>query len=306
MDKNIVFINGTFVPEVEAKIPVTTHALHYGTGCFEGIRAYYNDNQKALFIFRMEDHFNRLKESCKILFMEIPHTVKELCDITAELVKKNFAETDLYIRPLAYKADPAVGNFNLKSLKDGFFIYTTPLGRHLRQDGVRAMITSWERVTDNMIPPRGKITGSYANAALAKTDSALSGYDEAIFTDRNGHILEGSTENIFIIKNNVLITPPISSDILIGITRDMILKICKDKLNYQTIERDIDKTELYNADEIFFTGTGAEVSPVTEVDGRKIGNVEIGEISKQIREYYNKLVHGESNDYSEYLTKVTI
>lgn len=302
----IAYFNGKFIAEEKAKIPITTHALHYGTGCFEGIRAYYNKDHDALYIFRMEDHYKRLFLSCKVLFISLPNSIAELCEITRNLVKKNFNRTDIYIRPLAYKADPAVGNFNLKTLRDGFLIYTVPLGRHLdTQKGIRANISSWIRVSNNSIPPRAKITGSYANTSLAKTESAIAGFDEALMPDYKGNIVEGSAENIFIVKNNVLITPPASDDILVGITRDTVKIIAKEKLKIDTVEKSICKKELYEADEVFLVGTGAEIAEVIEIDGKIIGKKKVKSIFPKINDIYFKMVHGELPEYMKYLTKIS-
>lgn len=305
MKQRIVYLNGKFVNEEDAKIDVFTHALHYGTGVFEGIRSYYNKKQNAHFIFRMEDHFKRIQKSGKILFINLPHPIKELCDISEKLIQKNFSETDMYIRPLAYKADPSIGNFNLQTLKDGFFIYTIALGRYLdTEKGIRANVSSWTRVSDNAIPPRGKITGSYVNTALAKTESLLLGFDESLVMDRHGHIVEGSAENVFVVHDGVVATPPISDDILQGITRATILMLCKDDLNLQVVERSIDRSSLYTADEVFLVGTGAEVSPVVEIDGRPVGTGKIGPIAKNVKDIYYRLVHGEYPKYSNFFTKV--
>lgn len=299
------YLNGKFVPEEEAVIPVTAHALHYGTGVFEGIRAYFNEDDKSLYIFRLEDHFNRMFNSTKILFSKLPGTTKELSEITVELLKKNFSETDVYIRPLAFKIDPAVGNFNLTTLKDGFCIYTVPLGRYLKEKGIRANVSSWMRVPDRAIPPRGKITGAYANTALAKTESLLGGFDEALFLDDRGHIAEGSAENFFMIKDGRLITPSLSDDALIGITRDTIMTIAKNELNIETDQRSIDRSEIYGVDEIFVCGTGAEVSPVIEVDHRPVGDGKVGPISEKIRALYLDIVRGKNSKYSHWVTKVS-
>lgn len=303
----IIYFDGKFVPEKEAVIPITTHALHYGTGCFEGIRAYYNQKEDALFIFRMEDHYKRLLQSSKVLFITIPNRLEELGKITTDLVRKNFAREDLYIRPLAFKSDTAVGNFNLKTLKDSLVIYTVPLGRYLNVErGIKVNISSWKRISDTSIPPRAKITGSYANTALAKTESLINGYDEAILLDNQGHIVEGSAENIFMLKNNVVITPGKSDDILVGITRETIIQICKNELKFEVEERSIDRSEIYGADEVFLVGTGAEVSPVIEVDGRLIHNGKVGRVASKVKDIYYKLVHGEYPFYKEFLTKVSL
>lgn len=306
MKQRIMYLNGKFVPEDQAVVPITTHALHYGTGCFEGIRAYYREKDNALLVFRMRDHLKRLLLSCKILLTTPEESLEELCEITKKLVEQNFTKEDLYIRPLAYKADPAVGNFNLKTLKNGLAIYTVPLGRYLNTDkGISASVSSWRRVSDNAIPPRGKLTGSYVNTALAKSESLFAGYEEAILLDNDGHVVEGSAENIFIVREGEIITPPESSDILIGLTRQTIMMLCEKDLHIPVIERNIDRSELYQADEVFFVGTGAEVSPVVEIDGRAIGNGKIGPITAKIKETYFQLVHGQYPKYKEFITTIS-
>ena len=298
------YFNGKFVPEEKAVIPITAHALHYGTGCFEGIRAYYNEEDKALYVFRLEDHFKRMVNSTKILYSKLPGTPKELSEITVELLKKNFSETDIYIRPLAFKIDPAVGNFNLTTLKDGFAIYTVPLGRYLKEKGIRANVSSWMRVPDRAIPPRGKITGAYANTSLAKTESLLGGFDEALFLDDRGHIAEGSAENFFMVMDGKLITPSLSDDALVGITRHTLMTIAKNELGIETEQRSIDRSEVYGADEVFVCGTGAEVSPVIEIDHHPVGDGKIGPISEKIKKLYLDIVRGKNPEYSNWLTKV--
>lgn len=306
MENQIIYFNGKFILESEAKISVRTHALHYGTGCFEGIRAYYSEKENALLVFRLREHFERMVRSGKILFITLPESIDKLCEITIELLQKNFVKQDLYIRPLAYKADPAVGNFHLKKLKDGFLMYTTPLGRYLNvKKGIRTNISSWKRIPDNAIPPRGKITGSYVNTSLAKTESLLAGYDEALLLDTDGHVVEGSAENLFIVRNGKLVTPDLSDDILQGITRETIIMLAEKEFGILVEERSIDRSEIYQADEVFLVGTGAEVTPVTEIDGRVIDEGKIGPITKKIKQYYFDLVHGENKKYNSFITKVT-
>lgn len=305
MNKKI-YLNGKFVDEEKAVISVRTHALQYGTGCFEGIRAYYNSHDDALYAFRMKDHYKRLERSCKVLFISLPHNASEMCDITIKLLKNNFSKEDMYVRPFAYKSDLIVGNFNLRTLKDGFCIYSVALGRYIKVDkGIRANISSWIRVSDNSITPKAKITGSYVNTSLAKTESAIAGFDETLMPDFKGNIVEGSAENLFMVRNNKLITPPTSDDILEGITRDTVKIIAKEELGLDTIENSISRTELYQADEVFLVGTGAEITQVIEIDGRLIGNGEIGPITKKVKELYYKIVHGESEKYSHFLTKIS-
>lgn len=306
MSKQIVYFEGKFVNAEDAKVSIMTHALQYGTGCFEGIRAYYNEKEDALFVVAMREHYERLKQSAKILFIDIPHSVDELCELTVQLLKKNFDATDIYIRPFIYKADLAIGNFTLTKLKDGFAIYTIPLGRlYGEEKGLRAKVSSWTRNSDNMLPPRAKVTGGYVNTSLAKTEASLDGYDEALFLDAQGHIAEASAANFFVVKNNTLITPGVHADILEGITRKLIMQLAKDELGMEVVERPLDRSEVYQVDEAFVTGTGAEISPIIEIDHRKVGDGEIGAISIKLKELYRAIVHGENEKYMHLLTKVT-
>ncbi len=301
----IIYFNGKFVDEKEAVVPVTTHALHYGTGCYEGIRAYYDAGSNSLLGFRIEDHFKRFENSCKVMHIKLPYSAKKLTEITLELLKKNFAETDVYIRPLAFKSDPAIGNFDLSKLKDSLAIYCIPLGRHYEEGkGLSAKISSWIRVSDNMIPPKAKITGSYANSCLAKTEASLGGYDEAIFFTKDGFVSEGSTDNIFIVKKGKIYTPSASNDILVGVTRNTIVQLCGD-LKINVMEKNISIRDLMEADEVFFTGTGAEIAGVTKIDGKNIGNGSMGEITEKIKKAYFELVHGKNPKYSKWISKVS-
>lgn len=303
--EDVVFLNGDFIPDKDAVISVRTHALQYGTGCFEGIRAYYSGKDKCLFAFRLEDHFIRLQNSAKILYMDLKYTVSDLKNIVIKLLQDNFTEQDLYVRPFLYKSDTVVGNFSLDKLTTGICIYTTPHGRVMNtESGIRASVSSWERVTDNSIPPRAKVNGAYVNTCLAKTEAIIAGYNEAIFLDRNGHVLEGSSENLLLIKNGQISTPPSSDDILIGITRDTIIKILKDEFNINVIERSIGRTELYQADEVLLVGTGAEISPVIEIDGRKIGAGNPGNIFTELKKLYYAITHGQNMKYQPWVTKV--
>ncbi len=294
------------MPEEEAVVPVTTHALHYGTGNYEGIRAYYSEEKKVLLIFRAEDHFKRMVESTKIMHIKLPGTAEELSKITAELLAKNFTETDVYIRPLAYKADPAIGNFNLNKLADGFAMYCIPLGRHYGdKSGLKANISSWVRVSNKAIPPRGKITGAYANTCLAKTESAGAGFDEAFFLDQDGYVVEGSAENLFIVKNGKIMTPPSSADILVGITRDTIIQILKKEFNLKVQEKNISLEELENADEIFVCGTGSEIAGVVQIEDKIIGEGKTGEWTEKIINLYSDIVHGKNDKYKDWITEVS-
>lgn len=300
----IIFFNGKFVDESEAFVPVTTHALHYGTGNYEGIRAYYSSQDKCLYVFRLEDHFKRMVNSTKIMHIKLPGTPEELSKIAVELLKKNFSETDIYIRPLAFKSDPAIGNFNLDKVGDSFAMYCVPLGRHYEnQSGLKVMISSWTRVSDRAIPPRGKITGSYANTCLAKTESSLLGFDEALLLDNKGHVVEGSAENFFMFKNGKLITPPESADILVGVTRNSIIEIAKRELSLEVEERNILRSEIFSADELFLCGTGSEIARIASVDNQQIGAGK-SDITEKIKQLYFEIVHGKNPNYLNWLTKV--
>lgn len=302
-----IFLDGQFVPEEKAVVSVRTHALQYGTGCFEGIRAYYNEKEKALFVFRLEDHYKRLFLSGKVLCMNIAYTIEDLCKLTVTLLQKNFSEEDIYIRPLLFKSDTVIGNFSLPKLTSSICIYTVPMGRYVNTEkGVRVGVSSWTRVSDNSIPPRAKITGAYVNTALAKSDALQAGFDEAVFLDRNGHVLEGSAENLFIVRDGIVITPPVSDDILQGITRSTIMTLLEKELKMQVVERSIGRTELYQCEEMFLVGTGAEVAPVIEVDGRKVANGEIGEITSKLKKLYFDVVHGDNVVYKKWTTKVSL
>lgn len=298
------FFNKQFMPLSEAKVGIMTHALHYGTACFEGIRGNWNNQEKKLYIFRNKDHYQRLKKSCNILKIELPYSVEELCQITAELVGKNNYQEDVYIRPVAYKSSQAIG-VRLHNLEDDFFIFTTPFGPYLDiEKGARCCVTSWRRVDDNMIPARAKITGIYVNSALAKTEAWENGFDEAIMLTQEGHVSEGSGENIFVIMGGKLYTPPSSENILMGITRDTIIKLASDELGIDTIERKIDRSELYIADECFMTGTAAHVTPVVEVDHREVGSGGVGEITKALQKLYFDIIQGKNPKYLDWCTPV--
>lgn len=303
--KKQVFLQGKFVSEEKALVPVSTHALQYGTGCFEGIRAYYSEKDDCLYVFRMKEHYDRLIKSAKVLCISIPYSVEELCNITVQLLKRNYVNEDIYIRPFAYKSDTNIVKFFLPKLEDGFGIFTVPLGRMIPSEkGIRVNVSSWTRIPDTSIPPRAKITGSYVNTSLAKTESVMGGYEEAIFLDRYGHVVEGSAENIFLVSDGKVVTPPLYDDILQGITRSTAMRIMEKEMNFSTIQQSIGRTQLYQADEIFLVGTGAEVMPVVEVDGRRVGNGKVGKMTQELKVLYEGIVRGENANYSEWITEV--
>ncbi len=298
------YFNKQFMPLSDAKIGILTHALHYGTGCFDGIRGQWDAEQGQIFLFRVGDHYQRLHKGCNILKIKLPYTVDELVKTTVELIQKSGYQEDVYIRPLAYKSSEQIG-VRLHNLEDNFFIIVSTLPAYLDADkGVRCCTSSWRRVDDTMIPARGKITGIYVNSALAKTEANIRGFDEAILLSYDGHVCEGSGENIFVVIGGKLITPPSSDNILLGITRDTVMQLARNELGVETIERSIDRTELYTADEAFFTGTAAHVSPITEVDERPVGDGKIGKITKELQQLYFQVIQGKNRKYFDWCTPV--
>jgi branched-chain amino acid aminotransferase len=281
-----------------------THALHYGTGCFEGIRAYWNPNQEQLFAILVKPHFARLRQSAKILQIELPYTDEEMIDAAVEILRRNGYREDVYIRPLAFKSAEEIG-VRLHDLKESFAIYTAPFGAYVDvEKGIRCMVSSWRRIDDNAAPARAKVTGIYVNSALAKTEANQNGFDEAIVLTQEGHVSEGSAENLFIIRDGVLITPPASDNILEGVTRKVIMELGRDDLGLQVVERSIDRSELYVADEVFLCGTGAQVSPVLEIDRRVIGDGQMGPITRELQKLYFDICYGRVEERLDWLTPI--
>jgi len=295
-----VYFEGKFVSPEKAKISVSTHAFLYGTSVFEGIRAYWNEKEGKSYIFRPLEHYQRLKQSAKILRIEIKQSPEELVELTKELINLNKPKEDSYIRPIAYKADLRIGPALLNN-KDEFCLFALPMGDYIdTTKGISVTVSSWRRVEDNAIPARAKIAGSYVNTALAKTDALLSNFADAIVLDERGHVAEGSAMNLILVRNGKLITSPVTDNILEGITRSTIIQLAKDELGLETEERTIDRTELYIADEMFFCGTGAQISPITSVDYYKIGNGEVGTITTKLKDMYFALVHNQLPKYSNW------
>jgi branched-chain amino acid aminotransferase len=291
------YFQGQIVPYSEAKVGVLTHALNYGTAAFGGIRAYWNDSEQQLFVFRPVDHYRRLLSSARLLHMTFPHTPESMTQITLELLRMEAYRCDIYIRPLIYKADEAIG-VKLHGLRDELTIAALPFDNYMRDDtDVRVTISNWRRVDDNMIPARGKISGAYANSALAKSDAQLSGFDEALVLTQEGHISEGSAMNVFLVRDEVLITPPITDNVLEGITRRTAIELAHQELGLEVVERLVDRTEVYLASEVFFTGTAAQVAAVTHVDHRPVGDGKMGPITVRIRELFTDTVRGKLPKY---------
>src|SRR5690625_3539614 len=265
------YLEGEIVPLKDAKISIKTHAFLYGTAVFEGIRAYWDQESEDLLVFRLREHYERLLASCKILRMTPRLSLDDLCEITLDILYRNGDREDVYIRPVYYKSTPGIG-VKLTGLDDDFLLFAEPMGPYLDLDkGLKVRVSSWRHISDNAIPMRAKVNGAYVNAALAKSEALEDGYDECIFLTEDGHVSEGSAENIFIVRDGRLITPPVTADILEGITRATIMELVTEEMGLEVVERTIDRTELYLAEEAFFVGTGAQVSPIGEIDRRRIG-----------------------------------
>ncbi|MCH8194717.1 MAG: branched-chain amino acid transaminase [Chloroflexi bacterium] len=299
------FFQGKFVPLADAKISIMTHALHYGTGCFEGIRSNWNETEEQLYIFRAADHFRRLHQSAHILHIKIAYGPDELCDIAVELVRRSGLKEDQYLRPLAYKSSEVVANLKAHTLEDDFLMFVVPLGNYLDPSkGVHCATSSWRRIDDMSIPPRAKVTGAYINSVLAKTEAVQSGFDEAILLNADGHVAEGTGENLFLVIDGKLITPGATENVLKGITRDTVIELAREELGIETEERPVDRTELYIADESFLTGTAAHLTPVTKVDHRNVGDGEIGPITKRLQDLYFDVIRGKNKKYIDWCLPV--
>lgn len=303
MDNQWIFFNDKFVRENEACIGVRNMSFNYGLACFEGIRAYWNPDKKQLFVFRIWDHYARLLRSCKILNINIPYTALELCSITIKLLQINKVTGTVYIRPIAYKGS----NQEIPQLlepENRVLIYLIPTEEGGGKESFKVCTSSWTRVMQNMIPPMAKATACYLNSALATTEALMNGYDEAVLLTINDHVSEGPGENIFIVRNNVLITPPLTDDILDGITRDTIIRLARNELGIRTVVRSIPRVELYAAEEAFFTGTMVELKPIIEIDRKKVGTGDIGRITNKLMKLYNEVVYGENPKYRTFNTPV--
>jgi len=299
-----VFAGGEFQRYDDAKVGLLTHGLQYGTGCFEGIRGYWVPEESELYLVQLREHFERLAISAKILLMRVPHSVDELIEITADLCARNRFESATYIRPFMYKCAEDVG-VRLHNVPDAFAIAAIPFTHYLDiSNGVAAGTSSWRRADDSAAPPRAKITGLYVNSALAKSEAISNGFDEAIMLSHDGHVAEGSAENIFIVKNGVLLTPDPSQNVLEGCTRRAVIEIARNEFGLEVVERAIDRSELYGAEEIFFSGTAVGVVYVRSVDRRDVADGKIGPVTQKIASFYERLVCGREPKYRKWLTPV--
>jgi len=297
VEPKFAFFKGKVVPYSDAKVGVMTHALNYGTAVFGGLRGYWNNDEKQLFIFRPVDHFKRFLQSTKLLNMELPYTQDDLTHALVDLLRAENHREDLYVRPLAFYADETIG-VRIHSLHAEVSIIAIPFGHYnTNEESMHVTVSSWRRVDDNVIPARGKIAGAYVNSAFAKTDAQRAGFDEVIVLNNDGHISEGSAANFFLFRNGAFATPPITDNVLEGITRRTIIQLIRDDLKMEVQERQIDRTELYLADEAFFCGTGVQISAITRADYRNIGTGRMGDATARLRNLYFDVVKGRVAKY---------
>lgn len=299
MPQAYAYLRGDIVPLEEAKIGVMTHAFNYGTAVFEGIRGNWNEEHQTTYLFRLREHMARLAQSAKILKMDMPDTVDRLCEVALELVDRSGFQEDIYLRPMVYLSGEVLG-VRLHNVEVDNLIFLSPFPAYLPETA-RCHTSTWRRVQDTGIPPRAKVTGIYVNSALAKTEANLNGFDEAIMLNENGHVSEGSGENVFMIRKGKLIMPTPADNVLEGITAASVVELAHD-LGIETVEREIDRTELYIADEVFLTGTAAHLTPVVEIDRRSVGTGEIGPITRRLSELFYDCIRGNSEKYGNWCT----
>ena len=303
LDELICYFEGNFVPMRDAKVSIMTHAFMYGTATFEGIRAYWNEDDGRLYGLKVREHVERIRQSCRILLMDDVPSVDELTGLIVETVRRNGFRGDAYIRPSFYKSTRAIG-VRLHELAHELYIVAVPFGNYIDTEaGVRVMTSSWRRNADEALPARGKIVGGYVNMAFQKSEAELNGFDEAVVLTSSGHVNEASAANLFMVRDGVVYTPPVSDDLLEGVTRKAIFEILKnERIPFEA--RSIDRSELYIADEVLLCGTGVQISPVVEVDHRKVGSGQVGPISSLVRERYFDAVRGRLPEYSHWLTPI--
>lgn len=298
------FFEGKIVPLADANISIATHGFLYGTAVFGGMRAYWNEEKKRLFAFRPWDHYHRLLHSARMMAMQTSYDEESLIELTLELLRMDNYQQDVYMRPTFYKADLGIG-VKLHDLKDEFCMFTMAYEKYVKNDtNAHVTISSWRRIDDNMIPARGKVAGAYANSALIKTDANRAGFDEALVLDQNGHVSEGSAMNIFMVRDGVVITPPVTDNILEGITRKSVIELLRNEMGLQVVERSIDRTEVAIGEEFFMTGTAAQIMAVTKVDHRPIGRGVMGPITTKLRVMFDDLLRAKNPKYNHWNVEV--
>lgn len=302
----LAYFEGNIVPIDEAKIGINNNTFHYGTGCFAGIRAYWNPNKEQLYVFRIKDHFERFLGSAKLLLCNFDYTIDSLSDITVDLLAREGWRQNVYIRPIAYKDDD-IFRVWLHDSTDRVAIFSQAIGDYLPRDkGLNVCVSGWRRVDDTSIPARGKVNGTYVNSALAKSDAVLSGFDEAILLNQDGHVSEATAANFMLVRKGVLITPPVTDNLLEGITRRTLIHLAREELGIEVMERPIDRSEIYLADEAFFCGTGVQMAGVGSFDHRIVGDGNIGPVTKALGELQYQVLIGEVEKYMDWLTPVPV
>ena len=298
------FFEGKIVPLADANISIATHGFLYGTAVFGGMRAYWNEEKKRLFVFRPWDHYHRLLHSARMMAMQTSYDEESLIELTLEILRMDHYQQDVYMRPTFYKADLGIG-VKLHDLKDEFCMFTMAYEKYVKNDtNAHVTISSWRRIDDNMIPARGKVAGAYANSALIKTDANRAGFDEALVLDQNGHVSEGSAMNIFMVRDGVVITPPVTDNILEGITRKSVIELLRNEMGLQVVERSIDRTEVAIGEEFFMTGTAVQIMAVTKVDHRPIGRGVMGPITTKLRTMFDDLLRAKNPKYNHWNVEV--
>jgi branched-chain amino acid aminotransferase len=298
------FFRGHIVPYSDARIGVLSHGLNYGTAAFGGLRGYWSEDEKELFVFRPLDHFRRFLQSARLLLMDLPYAPEDLAKSLRQLLLAEGLQKDCYIRPLCYYSDEMIG-VRLHDLHPEVSMVAVPYGNYLsRDEGLHVGVSSWRRVDDNVIPARGKIAGSYVNSALAKTEAIKNGFDEALLLNEDGHLCEASAANVFVIRDGVVLTPPVSDNILEGITRRTIMTLLADELGHKVVERSIDRTELYVAEEVFLVGTGVQIGAIGRIDHRPVGNGKIGPITAAVKDLFFQVVRGKVPKYRHFCSPV--
>lgn len=304
LEEGYAYFEGRIVPMSEAKISIATHALQYGTACFEGIRGYWNAEHEQLYLLKMREHYERMADSWNTLRMQPRESIDDLCRITVELVRKHNLRESVYVRPITYKADRTI-KLTLTSLQDAVAIYTFAMGNYVDiSSGLNVCTSSWRRANSNAMPVRAKVTGAYINSSLAVDDATAAGFDEAIMLTQYGTVSEGSSCNLFILRNGKFATPALSEDILEGVTRNALIEMIRNELGMPVEERRIDRTELYASDEIFMCGTGVQVSPVVSVDHRRVGTGNPGDFTMKLQTLYLSACRGENEKYRDWVTPV--
>jgi len=307
LGKELAFFEGEIVPVDSAKVGIMTHALHYGTAVFEGIRGNWNPIKEKMFVFRLKEHYERLIKGCKILNMDINYSVQDLCNITIDLIKASGYKEDIYIRPLAYKSEEKVANLKLHELDSSFALMIVPFGNYIdNEKPIRCQTSSWRRPHDSMMPTGVKLSGLYTTSILAKTEAIMAGFDEAILLNFDGSVSEGSGENLFMLRDGNLVTPSETENCLLGITRDCVFEIASNEFGMEIKSRKIHRSEIYLADEVFLTGTAAHITSVGQLDNRNISSGNIGEFTKKMQDKYFKIVKGDEQKYIKWCTEISI